>query len=105
MTVFAWEITSAYKILVRKDAEKIILLWDMLCGLLEGITISEQSAAFIFMVDILQMEAEYFSEMFMHINLTTQCHIQEAHELLNFKSHVLKGTNCRGAPGYCTEQN
>jgi hypothetical protein len=40
----------------------------MSCGFVEGITISEQSAAFIFMVDILQMEAAYFSEMFTLIN-------------------------------------
>jgi hypothetical protein len=39
---------------------KIIFFWNMSCGLVESITISEQSAAVIFMVDILQMEAALF---------------------------------------------
>jgi len=60
--------------------------------LVEGITISEQSAAFIFTANILQMEAAYFPEMFKLINSTTQ-------------SSELKGTNCWGAPEYCTQQN
>jgi hypothetical protein len=71
-------------------------------GLVEGITISEQSVAFIFTADILQMEAVYFPEMFKLINSTTQCHIQED---LYTQSSELKGTNCWGAPGYCTQQN
>jgi len=73
-------------------------------GLVEGITISEQSAVFIFMADILQMEAVYFPEMFKLIISTIQCQIQEDHDLYT-QSSELKGTNCWGAPGYCTQQN
>jgi hypothetical protein len=53
----------------------------MSCGLVEGITIAEQSAAFIFTVDILQMEAAYFSEMSILINSIIQSHIQEDNDL------------------------
>jgi ubiquitin C-terminal hydrolase len=76
----------------------------MSCGLAEGITIAEQSAAFIFTVDILQMVAAYFSEMVILINSITQSHIQEDHDLYT-QSSQLKGTNCWQAPGYCTQQN
>jgi len=98
------EITSANEILVRKGAGKIILFWNMSCGLVEGVTISEQYAAFIFTVDILQMEAVYFSERSILINSITQSHIQEDHDLYT-QSSELKGTNCWRAPGYCTQQN
>jgi len=70
----------------------------MSCDLVEGITISEQSAAFIFTVDILQMGAAYFSEIFILINLTTQSHTQKDHDLYT-QSSELKGTNCWRAPG------
>jgi hypothetical protein len=73
-------------------------------GLVEGITISEQSAAFIFMVDILQMEEVYFSKMFILIDSTATCHVQEDHDLYT-QSSELKETNCWGASGYCTQQN
>jgi hypothetical protein len=104
ITVSAGEITSANKISVREGTGKIILFWNMSCGLGEGITISEQSAAFIFTEDILQMEIAYFFEMFILTNSTTQSHIQVDHDLYT-QSSELKGTNCWGAPGYCTWQN
>jgi hypothetical protein len=75
----------------------------MSCGLVEGITISEQSAAFIFPADNLQMEAAHLPEMSILINSTTQCHIQEDHDLYT-QSSELKGTNSWGALGYCTQQ-
>jgi hypothetical protein len=83
---------------------EIIFFWNMSSGLVEGITISEQSVAVIFTVDILQMEGAYFSEMLILIDSTTQSHIQEDHDLYTLSSE-LKGTNCWGAPGYCIWQN
>jgi hypothetical protein len=37
-----------------------MLFWDISCSLVEGTTVSEQPAAFIFRIDILQVKAVYF---------------------------------------------
>jgi hypothetical protein len=87
-----------------KTAKKIILFWNMSHGLVEGIIISKKSAAFIFTVDILPTEAVYFSEMFILIDSTATCHIQEDHDLYT-QSLELKETNCWRASEYCTQQN
>jgi hypothetical protein len=42
--------------------------WDTSRSLVEGLTISEQPASFIFSVGNLQMEAANFSEIFVLIN-------------------------------------